>query len=50
MSETIKSAGPGMIPEPLEPDGMILDPRPLKRRLSSSPSRYSLMATGARFD
>ncbi|KAF9992273.1 hypothetical protein BGZ65_012452, partial [Modicella reniformis] len=39
MSETIKSAGPGMVPEPLEPEGMPIDPKPLKRRLSSPPPR-----------
>ncbi|KAI8362460.1 hypothetical protein B0O80DRAFT_100540 [Mortierella sp. GBAus27b] len=46
MSETIKSAGPGMIPEALEPDGMPIDPRPLKRRPSTSPTRSDSMDSG----
>ncbi|KAF9112950.1 hypothetical protein BGX27_002540 [Mortierella sp. AM989] len=38
MSETVKNVGPGMVPEPVVLDTTFNTQRPMKRKLSSSPS------------
>ncbi|KAF9360398.1 hypothetical protein BGX26_009523 [Mortierella sp. AD094] len=38
MSETVKNVGPGMVPEPVVLDTTLSSQRPIKRKLSSSPS------------
>ncbi|KAF8925518.1 hypothetical protein BGZ58_000739, partial [Dissophora ornata] len=45
MSETVKNAGPGMFPEPAELDSALDVSRPIKRKLSLSPSVFDSAGT-----